>query len=48
MFTLRYIKGSPAQPRPHGPTVPTFTTRTEAVLHLEDQPNREVLEVVER
>lgn len=48
MFTLRYITNAPVQPRPHEPTVAQFSTYEEAVQHLEVQPNREVLEVVER
>lgn len=47
-YTLRYQANAPLQPRPHAPTVDKFTTRVEAVLHLEDQPNSDVLEVVER
>lgn len=48
MFTLRYTADAPLQPRPHGPTVAKFETRIEAVLHLEEQDNSDVLEVVER
>lgn len=48
MFTLRYMHNAPIQPRPHAPTVPKFETFGEAIDHLEDQPNRDVLEVVQR
>lgn len=48
MFTLRYIHNAPLQPRPHAPTVAKFFTYAEAVDHLDAQPNRDVLEVVER
>lgn len=48
MFTLRYTADAPLQPRPHGPTVPTFATYAEAAAHLEDQPEHLMLEVVER
>jgi len=48
MFTLRYKTDAPVQPRPHAPTVAKFNTREEAEAHLEKQPNRDRLEVVER
>ena len=48
MYTLRYQSSAPIQPRPHEPTVAKFHTLAEAVDHLEAQPNRELLEVVER
>lgn len=47
-YTLRYTAAAPIQPRPHEPTVAKFDTYGEAVAHLEQQPNRDVLEVVER
>jgi len=48
MFTLRYKADVPVQSRPHAPTVAKFETYEEAVAHLDDQPNSELLEVVER
>ena len=48
MFTLRYRADAPFQPRPHAPCVAMFATYGEAVAHLEEQPNNELLEVVER
>ena len=48
MFTLRYKHDAPVQPRPHAPTVAKFRTYAEAIDHLADQPNADVLEVVER
>lgn len=48
MYTLRYRADAPIQPRPHEPTVAKFHTFGEAVDHLDAQPNRELLEVVER
>jgi hypothetical protein len=48
MYTLRYRADAPIQPRPHEPTVAKFRTYGEAVDHLDAQPNRELLEVVER
>lgn len=48
MFTLRYKSSAPVQPRPHAPTVAQFETYGEAVDHLDQQPNQDVLEVVER
>ena len=47
-YTLRYKADAPIQPRPHEPTVDKFETYGEASEHLEAQPNRDVLEVVER
>lgn len=48
MFTLRYTYDAPVQPRPHAPTVAKFANYVEAIDHLADQPNADVLEVVER
>lgn len=48
MYTLRYKREAPVQPRPHEPTVKQFSTYVEALEHLEAQPNQDVLEVVER
>ena len=48
MFTLRYTKEAPLQPRPHEPTVAKFATYAEAAAHLEAQPEHLMLEVVER
>ena len=48
MFTLRYKHDAPLQPRPHEPTVAKFATYAEAIDHLDEQPNSDVLEVVER
>lgn len=48
MFTLRYKYNAPVQPRPHAPTVAKFHTYAEAIDHLDEQPNSDVLEVVER
>jgi hypothetical protein len=48
VFTLRYRADAPIQPRPHAPTIAKFTTHAEAAAHLDDQPNAEFLEVVER
>lgn len=48
MFTLRYTREAPLQPRPHEPTVPKFSTYVEALEHLEAQPDHLMLEVVER
>lgn len=48
MYTLRYRSTAPIQPRPHEPTVAKFQTYGEAVDHLDAQPNKEDLEVVER
>ncbi len=48
MFTLRYKHDAPVQPRPHAPTVAKFHTYVEALDHLVDQPNADVLGVVER
>lgn len=48
MFTLRYRRTAPIMPRPHEPTVAKFLTYEEALAHLEEQDNSEVLEVVER
>jgi hypothetical protein len=47
-YTLRYTKDAPIQPRPHAPTVPMFGTLCEAIDHLDEQPNKDVLEVVKR
>lgn len=48
MFTLRYTREAPLQPRPHEPTVKKFSTLVEAIEHLEAQPAHLMLEVVER
>lgn len=48
MYTLRYKHDAPLQPRPHAPTVAKFHTYQEAVDHLDEQPNSDVLEVVTR
>lgn len=48
LYTLRYIKGAPIQPRPHAPTVAKFAKFGDAIDHLDEQPNRDVLEVVKR
>lgn len=47
-YTLRYKHDAPIQPRPHEPTVAKFDSYTEASEHLEAQPNRDLLEIVER
>lgn len=48
MFTLRYRHDAPLQPRPHAPTVANFATYSDAVDHLDAQPDELLLEVVER
>lgn len=47
-YTLRYLKGAPIQPRPHAPCVPFFSSYSDADDYLEKQPNKAVLEVVQR